>query len=104
MIRNLVGGELVEGVEGATREIVNPATGEVIAHVPEGTTADVDRAVAAARAARIGWRDTTPGRRQEGLLEMAAAIDRHAEELAALDSANVGKPRSLAAEELPICA
>jgi 1-pyrroline dehydrogenase len=102
--RNLVGGELIAGVDGATRDVLNPATGEVIARVPEGTAADVERAVAAARAARIAWRDTTPGRRQEVLLEMAAVIDRHAGELAALESANVGKPMSLAAEELPICA
>ncbi|HWH94024.1 MAG TPA: gamma-aminobutyraldehyde dehydrogenase [Baekduia sp.] len=101
---NLVGGELIAGVDGATRDVVNPATGEVIARVPEGTAADVERAVAAARAARIPWRDTTPGARQELLLAMAAVIDQHAEELAALESANVGKPRSLAAEELPICA
>src|SRR4051794_777043 len=103
-LRNLVGGEMIAGVDGATRDVLNPATGEVIARVPEGTAADVERAVAAARAARIVWRDTTPGRRQEVLLEMAAVIDRHADELAALESANVGKPRSLAAEELPICA
>jgi betaine-aldehyde dehydrogenase/aminobutyraldehyde dehydrogenase len=102
--RNLVGGELTAGVDGATRDVLNPATGEVIARVPEGGPADVERAVAAARAARIAWRDTTPGRRQELLLEMASVIDRHAEELAALESANVGKPQSLAAEELPICA
>jgi len=103
-LRNLVGGELIAGVDGATRDVLNPATGEVIARVPEGTAADVQRAVAAARAARIDWRDTTPGRRQEVLLEMAAVIDRQADELAALESANVGKPMSLAAEELPICA
>jgi betaine-aldehyde dehydrogenase/aminobutyraldehyde dehydrogenase len=102
--RNLVGGELVAGVEGATRDVVNPATGEVIARVPEGGAADVDRAVAAARAARIPYRDTTPGRRQELLLALADVIDRHAGELAALEIANVGKPGSLAAEELPICA
>src|SRR4051795_12055215 len=102
--RNLVGGELVEGVDGATRDVLNPATGEAIARVPEGGAADVERAVAAARAARIAWRDTTPGTRQELLLEMAAVIDRHGDELAALESANVGKPQSLAAEELPICA
>jgi 1-pyrroline dehydrogenase len=102
-MRNLVGGELVDGVEGATREIVNPATGETIAHVPEGTAADVERAVAAARKARIGWRDTTPQRRQELLLAMADVMDAHAEELQALESANVGKPHALAAEELPIC-
>src|SRR3954463_7953957 len=103
MIRNLVGGELVGGVEGAPREIVNPATGEVIAHVPEGTAADVERAVGAARAARIPWRDTIPQRRQELLLAMADAIDAQPGEPRALEPANVGKPQALAAEELPIC-
>jgi 1-pyrroline dehydrogenase len=102
--RNLVGGELVDAVEGATREVLNPATGEVLARVPEGTAADVERAVEAATAARTGFRDTTPGRRQELLLAMADLMERHAAELAALESANVGKPYSLAAEELPICA
>src|SRR3954454_23233673 len=96
--RNLVGGEMIAGVDGATRDVLNPATGEVIARVPEGTVVDVERAVAAARAARIAWRDTTPGRRQEVLLEMAAVIDRHADELATLESGNVGKPMSLGAE------
>ncbi|HEX8102539.1 MAG TPA: aminobutyraldehyde dehydrogenase [Solirubrobacteraceae bacterium] len=102
--RNLVGGELVDGVDGATREILNPATGEVIAAVPEGSAADVERAVAAARAARVPYRDATPGRRQELLLALADLVDRHADELAALEVANVGKPHALAAEELPICA
>lgn len=100
---NLVGGELVDGVEGATREVLNPASGAVIARVPEGGAADVQRAVAAARAARIGFRDTIPAKRQELLLAMADVLDAHAEELAALEIANVGKPASLAAEELPIC-
>jgi 1-pyrroline dehydrogenase len=101
--RNLVGGELVDGVEGATRDVLNPATGEVIGRVPDGTTADVERAMAAARAARIPWRDTTPQQRMEALLALADAVERHSDELAALESANVGKPLSLAAEELPIC-
>jgi betaine-aldehyde dehydrogenase/aminobutyraldehyde dehydrogenase len=101
--RNLVGGELVDGVDGALRDVLNPATGAVIARVPEGTEADVERAIAAARAARIPWRDTTPGRRMELMLALADAVDAHAGELAALESANVGKPVSLAAEELPIC-
>jgi 1-pyrroline dehydrogenase len=102
--RNLVGGELVDGVDGATRDVVNPATGEIIGRVPEGTQADVERAMAAARSARIPWRDTTPGRRAELLLALADAVDGHAGELAALESLNVGKPHALAAEELPICA
>jgi 1-pyrroline dehydrogenase len=103
-LRNLVGGQLVDAVDGATRDILNPATGEVIARVPEGSIGDVERAVAAASTARIPWRDTTPGKRQELLLALADTIDRHGEELAALESLNVGKPHSLAAEELPICA
>ena len=101
--RNLVGGELVDAVDGATREILNPANGAVIGRVPEGTQADVERAMEAARAARIGWRDTTPGQRMEALLALADAVDAHADELAALEVANVGKPRSLADEELPVC-
>ena len=74
--RNLVGGELVDAVDGATREIVNPATGDVIGRVPEGTQADVERALAAARAARVGWRDTTPGQRMEALLALADTASR----------------------------
>jgi betaine-aldehyde dehydrogenase/aminobutyraldehyde dehydrogenase len=101
--RNLVGGELVDAVEGGSREILNPASLEVIARVPEGTQADVERALAAARAARAGWGATTPGERMGALLALADAVDRHAGELAAIESANVGKPRTLAAEELPIC-
>lgn len=102
--KNLVGGELVDAIDGDTREVVNPADGRVIGRVPEGGAADVERAMAAARAARIGWRDTTPGTRMEALLALADAVDAHAGELAALEIANVGKPRSLAAEELPVCA
>ena len=102
--RNLVGGELVEGVDGATREVRSPATGEVIAEVPDGSMGDVERAMAAAREARIPWRDTTPAQRMEALLGLAALVDRHSDELAELESLNVGKPMSLAREELPICA
>jgi len=102
--RNLVGGELVDAVHGGVREVINPADRAVIASVPEGTAADVERALAAARAARIGWRDTTPGARAEMLLALADAIDEHHAELEALESANVGKPWSLAAEEVPLCA
>ena len=102
--RNFVGGELVDGVEGATRDVLAPATGEVIASVPDGTIDDVERAMAAAREARIGWRDTTPGQRMEALLALADLVDSHTDELAALESLNVGKPMALAYEELPVCA
>jgi 1-pyrroline dehydrogenase len=102
--KNFVGGELVDSVEGRTMEVLNPATGEVVAEVPRGTQADVERAVDAARAALPEWLDRTPKDRMELLLRLADVIDEHAEELARLESLNVGKPMSIAADEPPACA
>ena len=90
--QNFVGGEWVDAIEGGTAEIVNPATGEAIAEVPSGTAADVDRAVEAAKAALPEWLETTPGERTEMLLKLADAIEEHADELAEVESRNVGKP------------
>src|SRR5215210_3784499 len=100
---NFVGGEAVEAAEGETMEVLNPATGEVIAEVPRGTQADVDRAVAAAKNAMVGWRDSTPADRQGMLLQLADAVEEHAEELAQAESQNVGKPLSYARDEIPVC-
>src|SRR5215210_8718375 len=102
--KNLVGGEWVDAVEGGTMEVLNPATGEVIAEVPSGTQADVDRAVEAAKKALPEWLETTPQERSEALLKLAAAIDENAEELAELESKNVGKPLSYARDEMPVSA
>ena len=99
---NVVGGELIEAVAGGWREITNPANGEVIGTVPEGDVADVDRAVRAADAALSSWRDTTPSERAATLLRLADLLDEHSEELAQLESANVGKPIIAAREENPI--
>src|SRR5438445_13841187 len=85
-------------------EVINPATGETIAEVPRGSQADVDRAVSAAKRALTDWLETTPGERSELLLRLAAAIDEHAEELAELESRNVGKPLAYARDEMPVCA
>jgi len=85
-------------------EVLNPATGEVIAEVPSGTQADVDRAVEAAKKALPEWLETTPGERQEALLKLAAVIEDNAEELAEIESRNVGKPLSYARDEMPVSA
>ena len=77
--KNFVGGEWVEAVEGETREVLNPATGEVIAEVPRGSEADVERAVDAARKALPDWLEKTPKDRMELLLKLADVIDEHAE-------------------------
>jgi betaine-aldehyde dehydrogenase/aminobutyraldehyde dehydrogenase len=102
--KNFVGGEWVEAVDGETMEVVNPATGETIAEVPRGTEADVDRAVAAAKKALPAWLETTPKDRMELLLKLADVIDEQTEELAQLESLNVGKPIAIARDEMPFSA
>jgi betaine-aldehyde dehydrogenase len=100
-----IGGEWVQGSGSEGQPIVNPATGETIAEVPKGTEADVDRAVKAARKAYTEWFETTPRERSEMLLKLADAILADADELANIESANVGKPRALfLSEELWVCA
>ena len=78
-----------------TFDVVNPATGVVIATAPLGGPADVDRAVAAARGAfddRKGWASWAAGKRGRTLAKFAALVKEHSEELAQLESRNVGKP------------
>jgi 1-pyrroline dehydrogenase len=101
--KNFVGGEWVDSASGDTMEVVNPATGDAIAEVPRGTGEDVDRAVAAAKQALPEWLETTPGERAEVLLKLADLIDEHTEELAQLESTNVGKPLPAARDEMPVC-
>jgi betaine-aldehyde dehydrogenase/aminobutyraldehyde dehydrogenase len=102
-LQNWIGGEWVDASGGETMEVLNPATGDTIAEVPNATAEDVDRAVQAAKRALPEWLETTPGERAEALLKLAAAIDEHADELAELESRNVGKPLSYAKDEMPVC-
>ncbi|MFJ3728112.1 gamma-aminobutyraldehyde dehydrogenase [Streptomyces sp. NPDC090045] len=101
-LRNYIGGEFKDAVDGRTTEVVNPATGEVYATAPLSGQADVDAAMAAAAAAFPGWRDTTPAERQKALLKIADAFEARADELVVAESENTGKPLGLtASEELP---
>ena len=94
-----VDGKFVDALSGETMEVLNPATGEVIAEVPKAGEEDVDRAVAAAEKAWETWREKTPKDRMELLLELADVIDENAEEIARLESLNVGKPWWVAVDE-----
>jgi NAD-dependent aldehyde dehydrogenases len=99
-----IDGAWVDGSGSETQEIVNPSTGEVIAAVPKGTQEDVDRAVQAARKAYGEWFETVPKERSEMLLKLADAIQADAEQMADLESTNVGKPRALfLSDEIPPC-
>jgi len=100
--KNLVGGESVDSVSGETMEVLNPATGEAVAEVPRGTADDVGKAVEAAKKALPEWLETTPGERAEALLKLADLLDEHADELAQLESTNVGKPLPAARDEMPV--
>jgi betaine-aldehyde dehydrogenase len=91
-LQNFIDGEYVDPVEGQTEPVLNPATGDVIAYAPLSTAVDVDRAVAAARAAFDAWATTTPGERAGMLLKLADSIEEHTDELAELESDNAGKP------------
>jgi len=90
--RNFVANEQVAGA--GTRAVVNPATGEVIAHVVESSAADVAAAVGAARAAfdTGPWRTVTAQARGRILFAMARVIREHAAMLADLETRNCGKP------------
>src|SRR5215211_6196127 len=98
-LKNFIDGQFVDPAEGRTEEVLNPATGEAIAEAPLSTAEDVDRAVAAARAAFEGWSTATPGERALGLLKLADAIEDNADEIADLESANAGKPRKAFVED-----
>src|SRR5919201_335190 len=101
-LQNFIAGQPVDPAEGQTEPVVNPATGETMAHAPLSTVADVDRAVAAARQAFPGWAATTPGERALALLKLADAIEAHANELAELESDNAGKPiQAFKDDEIP---
>jgi aldehyde dehydrogenase (NAD+) len=69
-----LGGEWVEPASTDTIPVENPAVEEVLAHVPAGTAADVDRAVAAARAAFDGWAATSPAERGAVLGRLHTAL------------------------------
>jgi betaine-aldehyde dehydrogenase len=101
-LRNFVAGEYVDGRTETTTDIVNPATGSVVATAPVSSQADVDAAYGAAQTAFADWGRTTPSERQQALLKIADAIEAHADELIALESENTGKIQSLtASEEIP---
>ncbi len=98
-----VGGNWSDAAEGGTMEVLNPSTGEAIAEVPACTAADVDAAVEAAKQALPEWLDSTPAERAELLLKLADILDENTEELAEIESRNVGKPLGYARDEMPVC-
>src|ERR1700716_814874 len=72
--------------------VVNPATEHVVAELAQAGVAELDRAVAAARSAFPTWSRFTPRERERILRRLATLVEEHGEELALLETRNVGKP------------
>ena len=105
--RAFIGGAYVPALDGATFARVSPIDGKVFAHVADCGEADVDRAVKAARAAFESgvWRDADPQRKKAVLLRFAGLIRENAEELALLETLDVGKViANTLAVDVPFCA
>ncbi|OSN04793.1 gamma-aminobutyraldehyde dehydrogenase [Lonsdalea britannica] len=89
--RHLIDGQLIDG-DGTLQDIVNPASGEIVARIGETSATQVAEAVDAAQRAFPAWARTTPSQRAIILLRIADAIEREAASLAQLEAINCGKP------------
>lgn len=99
---DLLIGDRFEPGQDAAEPILNPRTGALILDVAEASTAQVDRAVAAARKAFEGWSRTTPAERSAALLRIADRVEAEAEGFATLEALNCGKPINAARnDEIP---
>src|SRR5246127_4587969 len=89
-----IDGRYVDAASGATFDCINPATGKLLARVAAGDAEDIDRAVGAARAAfrKGSWANLAPAKRKKVLLRFAELIREHGEELALLETLDMGKP------------
>ncbi len=102
--RLLINGKLVAG-EGKVEDVLNPATGKVLARVPEASRGQVDAAVKAADAAFEGWARTPPKDRAYLLLKLADRIEADGAAFAKVESQNCGKPLAAALnDEIPAIA
>ena len=104
-LSNYIDGERLGSSAEETEPVLNPATGEELAHAPRSTAQDVDRAVGAARRAFAGWSQATPQERSQALLAVAAVLEEHGEEIARLEALNAGKPiEAVKSDEIPVMA
>ncbi|HEY9012800.1 MAG TPA: CoA-acylating methylmalonate-semialdehyde dehydrogenase [Devosia sp.] len=90
-IQNAIGGKLVTSVSQRTQPVFNPATGEATATLPLSTVAEINAAVAIAKAAFPAWANTPPMKRARIMFKFKQLLDQHADELAREISREHGK-------------
>ena len=103
----LIGSDWVDAASGKTFEVLNPATGELLCRVAEGSSEDIDRAVKTARAAFESgpWHTMKPSERGRIIHRLGDLILEHGDELAALETLDNGKPYAVArAADVPLAA
>ncbi|MFZ2502102.1 MAG: aldehyde dehydrogenase family protein, partial [Nocardioides sp.] len=101
---NVINGESVAAVDGATYDVVDPTTGQTYAQAQQSTAEDVDRAYRAAADAFETWGNTTPKDRQFAMLKIADELERRSREFVDVESKDTGKPIGFTIdEELPPC-
>jgi len=99
----LIGGELVDALDGGASESFDPSTGELLAQVPEASAADVARAVAAAEAAQPAWRALGLRGRTACFRRFGELLTERLEELAMLDAIDSGNPIRAMRDDVRIC-
>ena len=104
--KQLIGGEWVVSASGETVESINPSTGEVLVLLARGGEKDVDNAVRAARETfeSAAWQDMAPAERGRIMNRIAALIRENKEELARLESLDIGKPLSQSRTDAEVAA
>ena len=98
-LRNYINGEYVDSRGTEAIDLINPATGDVYAQSPVSTAADVDAAYQAANTAFADWGETTPSERQLALWRIADEIEKRADDFAALEIEDTGKPEAFVVSE-----
>src|SRR3569833_2545869 len=99
-IQNAIGGKLIQSASTRTQPVYNPATGEAVATLPLSTLDEINAAVAAAKKALPSWANTTPMKRARVMFKFKELLEKPADELAKLISAEHGKVHDDALGEL----
>lgn len=92
--RAFINGQYVDAASGATFDCISPIDGRVLGRIADGGQLDIDHAVAAARRSfnAAHWAGLKPVKRKQVLLKLAALVEAHADELALLETLDMGKP------------
>ncbi len=98
--RHFINGAFQQGASNSVSDVINPATGDLIVSITDGTVEDVDAAVTAAVTARKQWGSLVPKERSEVLHRIADRLGEHADLLARLESDDSGKPLMVSEDDV----